>query len=103
MFEMVSHTIQTLHQIKNDGRFKNWASKGLTSYYSFTHKGEFQSFEALQNKFVLGKQDFYRHLQVRHYFNQTLKEALMNSESEFLQVFIIFQICNMQQNYSEII
>lgn len=38
----------------------------------------------------MGKDDFYRYLQVRHYFNQNLKEALGKTESEFLREFLSF-------------
>uniref|UniRef100_A0A8C9XT72 Reverse transcriptase domain-containing protein n=1 Tax=Sander lucioperca TaxID=283035 RepID=A0A8C9XT72_SANLU len=61
-----------------DDRFKNWILKGLTDYYSFVHKGAIQSFESLQRKHGLGSADFFRYLQIRHYFNQKLKVNLNN-------------------------
>ena len=82
---------------KSDNRFKKWTSMGLTSYNSFVHKGAFQSFEALQSKYKLEKDDFYRYLQVRHYFNQNLKEVTEQIESGFLQAFLSLlrsQSCN---------
>ena len=73
---------------KTDGRFKTWITKGLTSYYSFVHKGVFQSFETLQKDHGLGQDDFFRYLQVRHYFNKNIKEALGKDEPGFMEVFL---------------
>lgn len=42
-----------------DNRFKNWIAKGITNYYSFVHKGVFQSFESLRSKHDLGPDDFF--------------------------------------------
>lgn len=75
---------QTLNRIKLTSDFK-----GLTSYYSFTHKGIFQSFETLQKNHGLGRDDFFfRYLQVRHYLNKNIKEMLRKDESEFIEVFL---------------
>lgn len=53
-----------------DKRFERWTRKGLTTYLSFTHKGTLQSFKSLQDKHGLEHSDFFRYLEVRHYFNQ---------------------------------
>ncbi|KAA0701446.1 hypothetical protein E1301_Tti024034 [Triplophysa tibetana] len=71
-----------------DGRFKGWVSKGITTYLSFTHKGTIMSFESLQNKYGLGQENFYRYLQVRHYFDQNIKLALEKRNLGFLQTFL---------------
>uniref|UniRef100_A0A3Q3A4Q3 Reverse transcriptase domain-containing protein n=1 Tax=Kryptolebias marmoratus TaxID=37003 RepID=A0A3Q3A4Q3_KRYMA len=73
---------------KIDNRFKTWVSKGLTNYYSFVHKGIFKSFEALQKDHGLEKEDFFRYLQVRHYFNKNLKDLLGRSGSSFMEAFL---------------
>ena len=73
---------------KLDGRFKTWITRGLTSYYSFVHKGVFQSFETLQKDHGLGKDDFFRYLQVRDYFNKNIKEALGKDGPGFMEVFL---------------
>lgn len=73
---------------KIDSRFKVWISKGLTTYYSFVHKGAFQSFEALQETHGLGKEDFFRYLQVRHYFDKNIKEVSVKGEQGFIEVFL---------------
>lgn len=61
---------------QHDDRFKNWTLKGLTDYYSFVYKGAIQSFESLQRKHGLDSAEFFRYLQIRHYFNQELKVNL---------------------------
>lgn len=71
-----------------DGRFKSWVSKRITTYYSFMHKGAFMSFESLQNKYALGQDDFYRYLQVRHYFEQNIKITLDKCNLGLLQTFL---------------
>lgn len=73
---------------KNDGRFKGWIPKGLTTYYSFIQRGVFQSFEERQRSNGLEKDDFYRYLQVRSYFNQNLWETWETSKPGFLDVFL---------------
>lgn len=70
-----------------DKRFKSWVSKGLTSYYTFVHRGAFMSFEFLQNKYGLGQDDFYRYLQVRHYFDQNIKASWDESNLGFFKTF----------------
>lgn len=81
---------------RTDGRFKTWISKGLTTYHSFVHEGTFQSFEALQKDYGLGRDDFFRYLQVRHYFNKNLKGALGKGELGFME--IIFSLIKPESN-----
>lgn len=71
---------------KYDHRFKTWISKGLTNYNSFVHKGELQSFETLKQKNGLSAEDFFRYLQVRHYFSQNIK--IPSPDQGLLQTFI---------------
>lgn len=73
---------------KNDQRFKRWIPKGLTTYYTFVHKGVLQSFEELQRSNGLVKDDFYRYLQVRSYFNPNLQDTWETAEPGFLDVFL---------------
>lgn len=65
-----------------------WIPKGLTTYYSFTQKGVFRSFEELQRCNGLEKDDFYRYLQVRTYFNQNLREKWETAGPGFFNVFL---------------
>ena len=55
---------------KVDERFKQWMWKGITSYCLVIFNGKLQSYQTLSNTFGLEKQDFYRYLQVRDYFNK---------------------------------
>lgn len=71
---------------KYDDRFKLWISKGLTDYNSFVHKGTFQSFENLKHKHGLDSTDFFRYLQIRHYFNKNIKKQ--QGDVGFLQTFM---------------
>ncbi len=71
-----------------DSSFKKRISKGLTTYYSFAHKGTFQSFEFLKRKHNLEQNDIYRYLQVRHYFNQNLTATLETAETGILKIFV---------------
>lgn len=73
---------------KKDGRFKGWISKGLTTYYTFIQRGVFESFKELQRSNGLEKDDFYRYLQVRSYFNWNLRETWETAEPGFLEVFL---------------
>lgn len=65
--------IHILHQIKITADLRNRPQR---SHYLFLHKGAFQSFAALQNEYRLGKDDFYRYLQVGHYFNMCSKAEI---------------------------
>ena len=60
--------------------------KEVSSYYTFIEKGTFMSFDSLQTKYGLERSDFYRYLQVRHYFNQNLDKALKTNEAGIFKV-----------------
>lgn len=59
-----------------DERFKQWVWRGITSYCSVISNGKLQSYQTLSNTFGLDKQDFYRYLHVRDYFNKKIKSTL---------------------------
>lgn len=52
-----------------DGRFKQWLSKGITTYCLISDKGTLHCFQKLKDKYDLENQDFFRYLQVRAHFN----------------------------------
>ena len=58
---------------KMDRRYKYWSFKGITTYCLISDRGGLDSFQKLQNKYHLEKQDFYRYLQVRAHFNSNIK------------------------------
>lgn len=74
---------------KIDSRFKMWITKGLTTYFSFTNKGIFKSFESLQKDNGLEKDDIFRYLQVRHYFNSNFKRKLDTGDPGFIEAFLL--------------
>ena len=56
-----------------DHRFKFWISKGMTTFYSLTKKGQLKDFENLREEYCLEKSDFYRYLQMRNHFEHDIK------------------------------
>ena len=74
---------------RSDGKFKKWAAKGLTNYFSFTKEGTFHSFEYLKKRYNLEQKDFYRYLQVRNYFNQNLRPNLGKIETGILKILLL--------------
>lgn len=56
-----------------DHSFKSWLSKGVTTFYSLTDKGKLKDFENLRREYHLEKHDFFRHLQIRHYFEHNIR------------------------------
>ena len=70
-----------------DSRFKTWIKGGLTTYYTFVNKGTLKSFELLQQEHGLQRQDFYRYLQVRHYFQENIARAIEGQKTGILEVF----------------
>lgn len=70
-----------------DGTFKSWIKKGLTTYHTFTEKNIFRSFQSMQNRFDLRKNDFFRYLQVRHIFTAKCKITEFSAgETEFYKI-----------------
>ena len=55
-----------------DQRFRSWSSKGITSYSKITEANKIQSFQFLKDAYDLEKTDFFRYLQLRHYFIQEI-------------------------------
>uniref|UniRef100_A0A3Q3BC05 ribonuclease H n=1 Tax=Kryptolebias marmoratus TaxID=37003 RepID=A0A3Q3BC05_KRYMA len=70
-----------------DKRFMQWAQKGITSYWKITNNNELKSFIQLQNKYNLEKSDFYRYLQLRHYYNKSIK-ILEEDETGILKILL---------------
>lgn len=56
-----------------DGRFTHCADRGLTAYCKIFSSKSLGIFEQLTDKYHLDKQDFFRYLQLRHYFDKTIK------------------------------
>lgn len=56
-----------------DNSFKSWISKGITTFYSLTENGKLRDFEGLKKEYHLENSDFFRYLQVRNYFEHSIK------------------------------
>ncbi len=56
-------------------RFKEMSRNGITSYCIISSNTGLESFQQLQEKYNLGKQDFYRYLQLRHHFDRNIKTS----------------------------
>lgn len=54
----------------NDGGFTQWTRKGLFTLCLFVENQEFIDFKTISDKYGLAQQDFYRYLQLRHYFDK---------------------------------
>ena len=59
-----------------DQRFKYWSDKGITTYYGIIEENNLQSFQYLKDRYNLEKPDFFRYLQLRHYFDQEIKSCI---------------------------
>lgn len=68
-----------------DLRFKNWITKGITTFYSIIDKGQLKSFQNLQRDHSLEKQDFYRYLQLRNYFEKVIRKYTADPEDPILK------------------
>lgn len=65
--------------------------KGLTSYFSFRHKGELADFQTLKTKHSLNNHDFFRYLQMRN----RITEIAQTNEKKDNRIVNIFQMaCN---------
>lgn len=64
-----------------DSRYKTWINKGIKVFFQIVNDNQFDSFDTLQHKFNLGKEDFYRYLQIRNYYNQDIKQNVSHHNS----------------------
>ena len=56
-----------------DYRYRQWSIGGITALCKMVSNGEFDSFQKLCDSFDLGKQDFFRYLQIRHFYMKEVK------------------------------
>ncbi|XP_032420479.1 uncharacterized protein LOC116721017 [Xiphophorus hellerii] len=70
-----------------DKRFTQWSQKGITSYWKITKNNELKSFKQLQDNYNLEKCDFFRYLQLRHYYNKSIK-YLEEDEAGILKILL---------------
>lgn len=69
-----------------DNRFQIWTAKGITALCTIMKDNSMFSFEMLQEKHHLDKQDFFRYLQLRHYVNTKVKNITKTNHS-FIELF----------------
>lgn len=70
-----------------DTKFQEWITKGLTSYFTFNHKGELADFQTLKVKNGLNNQDFFRYLQMRNRYNEIVRTNDEEKDSGILHIF----------------
>lgn len=73
-----------------DGRFKNWTHMGITSYFKISSNKRLNTFQQLTDTYNLEQQDFFRYLQMKHYFDKTIKtteEKGMNLINIFIDAY----------------
>ncbi len=72
---------------RHDSRFKAWTMNGLTTFLSLTQRNTVHSFEVLQDKHGLERNDFHRYLQSRSYIEHECKLSdFSDVESEFYHI-----------------
>lgn len=72
----------------NDGGFTRWARNGITALCKLIENQVLIDFETMSGRYDLGRQDFYRYLQFRHFFDIKVKGSLSNTVSGITQMFI---------------
>ncbi len=82
----VEHDLQ-FKPARLDLRFKQWSLQGITSFCLISTENELESFQQLSHKYNLEKQDFFRYLQVRHYFNKNIRDP-EDAGSTIVQIFV---------------
>lgn len=72
----------------NDGGFTQWTRKGLSTLCLFIENQEFIDFKTISDKYGLARQDFYRYLQLQHYFDKNIKRLIQENISGITKMFI---------------
>ena len=58
-----------------DLRFRRWVELGVTAMCLLIRQGEMRSFEEIKKACDLTNQDFFRYLQIRDYYNKSIKQT----------------------------
>lgn len=69
---------------KTDSSFLSWNEKGLTALCQFVEGGNFKSFEKLKTEYNLENTDFFRYLQLRHFYSL---DCASHPELDLIKVF----------------
>lgn len=70
-----------------DGRFKHWTNSGITSYCIISSTDGLVTFKKLMDTYNLGKEDFFRYLQLRSHFDKPIK-PIGEKGRDLISVFI---------------
>ncbi len=65
-----------------------WARKGLSTLCLLVENQEFIDFKTISERYGLAWQDFYRYLQLRHYFDKNIKGLIQENISGITKMFI---------------
>lgn len=71
-----------------DLKYRQWIRYGMTSYSSLVKDGKLMDYQSMSEKYGLGSQDFYRHMQIQHYYQNEVKGQSMEEQSGVTQVFM---------------
>ena len=77
----------TFMPAKQDGGFKIWCYRGMTAWCVLENNGILESFTDLKGKYRLEKQDFFRYLQLRDYYNREIKGRPSMEVNGVIQIF----------------
>lgn len=70
-----------------DSRFKHWTNSGITSYCIISSTDGLDTFQKLIDTYNLGKEDFFRYLQLRYYFDKHIKTT-GETGTDLIRIFI---------------
>lgn len=73
---------------KLDQSYKYWERKGITAWCVLENNGRLESFQNLEQRFELGRHDFFRFLQMRDYYNKEIQVGPSMEESNIIQIMI---------------
>ena len=71
---------------KLDKTFETWKDLGITAMCTLIEGQHFKSFEQLKREFNLENDDFFRYLQIRHFYDSEIKKGLSVESNEIIQV-----------------
>jgi len=70
-----------------DSRFKQWTNLGITSYCMISSTDGLDAFKKLIDTYYLGKEDFFRYLQLRHHFDKNINTT-GEKGTDLIRIFI---------------
>lgn len=71
-----------------DHKFRTWAKQGITSFCKIIENGELLNFEDLCRTYEVGREDFYRYLQIRSFFEREIKSPDLVANPGIIQLFM---------------